>query len=104
MNGELPSDLHWLSASEAATAIARRQISPVELTQALLARIDRLEPRLNAFITVDGDAALAAARAAEAEIHATARKQGMVLMREDGERLVQAGITSAEELLRVTRD
>ncbi len=43
-------------------------------------------------------------RAAEADIHATAREQGMVLMREDGERLVQAGITSAEELLRVTRD
>ena len=59
MNGELPSDLHWLSASEAATAIARKQISPVELTQALLARIDRLDPRLNAFIKVDGDAALA---------------------------------------------
>jgi len=29
---------------------------------------------------------------------------GMVLMRDDGERLVQAGITSREELLRVTRD
>ena len=39
MNGERPSDLHWLSASEAATAIARKQVSPVELTQALLARI-----------------------------------------------------------------
>jgi general secretion pathway protein E len=29
---------------------------------------------------------------------------GMVLMRDDGERLVQLGITRAEELLRVTRD
>ena len=42
--------------------------------------------------------------AAEAEMRATALGQGMVLMREDGQRLVAAGITSAEELLRVTRD
>ena len=41
---------------------------------------------------------------AEADIRATALAQGMVLMREDGQRLVDAGITSAEELLRVTRD
>jgi len=41
---------------------------------------------------------------AEAEIRATALAQGMVLMRDDGQRLVDAGSTSAEELLRVTRD
>jgi general secretion pathway protein E len=43
-------------------------------------------------------------RAAEAELRTTALAQGMVLMRNDGQRLVDAGITSAEELLRVTRD
>ncbi len=43
-------------------------------------------------------------RASEADIRAAARTAGMALMREDGERLVQAGITSREELLRVTRD
>jgi general secretion pathway protein E len=43
-------------------------------------------------------------RAAEADIRSAARTAGMLLMREDGERLVQAGITSREELLRVTRD
>ena len=43
-------------------------------------------------------------RASEADIRAAARNAGMALMREDGERLVQAGITSREELLRVTRD
>ncbi len=43
-------------------------------------------------------------RASEAEIRAAARGAGMTLMREDGERLVQAGITSREELVRVTRD
>ena len=43
-------------------------------------------------------------RAAEAEIRSAALHAGMTLMREDGERLVQAGITSREEVLRVTRD
>ncbi|MFM8864172.1 MAG: type II secretion system protein GspE, partial [Limnohabitans sp.] len=43
-------------------------------------------------------------RAPEAALRATAQAQGMVLMREDGQRLVDAGTTSAEELLRVTRD
>ncbi len=43
-------------------------------------------------------------RAAEADLRATALTQGMQLMQADGQRLVDAGITSAEELLRVTRD
>jgi general secretion pathway protein E len=43
-------------------------------------------------------------RAAEAELRTMALQQGMLLMRDDGQRLVDAGITSAEELLRVTRD
>ena len=43
-------------------------------------------------------------RASEAEIRAAALQAGMVLMRDDGERLVQSGITSREELVRVTRD
>jgi general secretion pathway protein E len=43
-------------------------------------------------------------RASEADIRAAAQAAGMMLMREDGERLVQCGLTSREELLRVTRD
>ena len=43
-------------------------------------------------------------RASEAEIRAAALAGGMTLMRDDGERLVQQGQTSREELLRVTRD
>ncbi len=43
-------------------------------------------------------------RASEAEIRTAARAAGMILMREDGERLVTTGITSREELIRVTRD
>ena len=44
------------------------------------------------------------ARAAEANLRTTAISEGMTLMREDGERLVATGITSEEELMRVTRD
>jgi general secretion pathway protein E len=43
-------------------------------------------------------------RASEADIRQAALQGGMTLMREDGERLVQLGITSREELIRVTRD
>ena len=43
-------------------------------------------------------------RASEAELRASALANGMSLMRDDGERLVATGITSREELLRVTRD
>lgn len=61
------SELHWLSAADAAQAIAAKDLSPVELTKALLDRIAALDPRLNAFIRVDGEAALEAAKAAESE-------------------------------------
>jgi aspartyl-tRNA(Asn)/glutamyl-tRNA(Gln) amidotransferase subunit A len=64
------SELHWLPATEAARAIAARELSPVELMRELLERIARLNPKLNVFIRLDGDAAMAAARAAEAEIAA----------------------------------
>ncbi len=63
-----PSDLHYLSLRDAATRIRRKQMSPVELTQAVLARIDAVEPRVHAFITLARESALEAARAAEAEI------------------------------------
>jgi len=43
-------------------------------------------------------------RASEADIRAAALTGGMTLMRDDGERLVQSGVTSHEELVRVTRD
>ena len=64
------SELHWLTAAEAAREFAARSLSPVELLTALLARIERLDPKLHAFIRLDADAAMDAARAAEAEIAA----------------------------------
>jgi aspartyl-tRNA(Asn)/glutamyl-tRNA(Gln) amidotransferase subunit A len=54
-----------MSATELAVAIRARRVSPVEVTEAVLARIERLNPRLNAYCTVTADAALEAARAAE---------------------------------------
>jgi len=62
--------LHWLTATDAARAIAARRLSPVELTEALLGRIEMLDPKLNVFIRLDAAAAMDAARAAEAEIAA----------------------------------
>jgi general secretion pathway protein E len=55
-------------------------------------------------VTDDAQRALIHRQASEAELRNAALAAGMVLMRDDGARLVQAGITSAEELLRVTRD
>jgi general secretion pathway protein E len=55
-------------------------------------------------VTDDKLRALIHSQASEAEIRETALATGMVLMRDDGERLVQSGVTSREELLRVTRD
>jgi len=61
-------DLHTLSLSQAADAIRTRRLSPVELTRHCLQRIERLDPALNAFITVTDDLAVAQARLAEQEI------------------------------------
>ncbi len=63
-NTSLPS----LTLSEASQLVHSKEISPVELTKACLGRIEQFNPKLNAFITVTADFALAEARAAEAEI------------------------------------
>jgi len=59
------ADLAFTSATELAGLIRARKLSPIELTRAVLERIERLNPTLNAFCTVTADAALAAARRAE---------------------------------------
>src|SRR5256885_8215313 len=57
-----------LSLSEASRLLRQKKVSPVELTRACLARIESLNPTLNAFITVTAESALDAARNAEAQI------------------------------------
>src|SRR6202048_127289 len=58
--------LHTLSIGELGRKLDSRQISSVELTRYFLARIERLNPGLNALITLTAEAALAAAAAADA--------------------------------------
>lgn len=62
------ADIVFKSGLELAALIKARKLSPVELVQTYLDRIDALNPRVNAYITVTRDHALAAARAAEKEI------------------------------------
>jgi aspartyl-tRNA(Asn)/glutamyl-tRNA(Gln) amidotransferase subunit A len=60
--------LAFLSIERASALIRTKKVSPVELTQACLNRIERLNPQLNAFITVTAESAIAEARQAEVEI------------------------------------
>lgn len=57
-----------LTIADASARLSRKQLSPVELTRAVLARVEALNPRIGAFITVAADQAMEAARAAEREI------------------------------------
>lgn len=62
------NELAFATALELRDLIAQKRVSPVELTELFLGRIDNLDGRLNAFITVTGDAALDAAREAETTV------------------------------------
>src|SRR5260370_29708977 len=59
------ADVGWRSGGECAALIRRKELSPVELTEAVLARIDAVNPRLNAFCLVAHDVARRLAREAE---------------------------------------
>ena len=61
-------DLHLLTIAQAAQLIESRLLSPLELTRSYLDRIDRLNPRLGAYITVMAESALAQAARAESDI------------------------------------
>jgi aspartyl-tRNA(Asn)/glutamyl-tRNA(Gln) amidotransferase subunit A len=59
-------EIAFLTATELVEAYRRRRLSPVEVTEALLRRLDRLEPAINAFVLVARESALAEARASAA--------------------------------------
>ena len=65
-------DCCFLSATELRSLYGRGDVSPVEVTQALLARIDTLNGDINAYVTVTGELALAQARQAEEALASTA--------------------------------
>ncbi len=64
----MSDELCKMTVSELAPKIKARKVSPVELTEAVLSRIERLDPKLNAYITVDTEGALKAARKARRQI------------------------------------
>jgi aspartyl-tRNA(Asn)/glutamyl-tRNA(Gln) amidotransferase subunit A len=57
--------VHELTAAQAARLIGTRELSPVELVEKLLARAEEVNPRLQAWVRLDRERALVAARAAE---------------------------------------
>jgi aspartyl-tRNA(Asn)/glutamyl-tRNA(Gln) amidotransferase subunit A len=62
------SELAALTLAEVAAAIRTRKVSSVEVTQALLARIESWQPALNAFVRLDAEGGLAAAAGADAAL------------------------------------
>ena len=62
------NDLYQRSVAELATLIARREVSPVEVTESFLDRIGTFDQQLRAFITITAEHARAQAKRAEAEV------------------------------------
>jgi len=71
----LETDLAYASITEIGKLYRSRKLSPVELTQFLLQRIERLNPRINAYLTVSAESALREARAAESALCSKTRKK-----------------------------
>jgi aspartyl-tRNA(Asn)/glutamyl-tRNA(Gln) amidotransferase subunit A len=63
-------DLCFLSAAALRQRISRKEVSPVDVTKAVLARAERLQPELNCFITLSSEQAAAQARESERRIMA----------------------------------
>ncbi|MCA3262505.1 MAG: amidase [Telmatospirillum sp.] len=71
---EMSEELHWLGIAELHAAFGARRTSPVEVVEALLRRIERLDEKLHVFVTLDAENARKAARAAEQDIEAGRHK------------------------------
>ncbi len=64
----MQQDVEGLTISELASSLKKKEVSPVEVTRQFLDRVERLNPVLNAYLTICADDALAQAKKAEAEI------------------------------------
>src|SRR3972149_7039893 len=71
-------ELGWMPASEMAAGIRRKKVSPVEVMKAVLGRIERLNPTLNAFVTLTAEQALRSARAAERALTKRGARLGLL--------------------------
>jgi aspartyl-tRNA(Asn)/glutamyl-tRNA(Gln) amidotransferase subunit A len=70
------TELAFASIEEIGKLFRKRKLSPVELAKLVLARIERLNPKINAYITVTSELALAQARKAEKELFASRGRKG----------------------------
>ncbi len=61
----MSDDIHWLSAAELSTAYREQTLSPVEVAEFLLGRIDALDAGINSFCLIDADRTMAMAEASE---------------------------------------
>jgi len=69
--------LAFASIEEVGKLFRKRKLSPVELTKLILARIEQLNPKLNAYITVAAELALAQAKKAESELFTPRGRKGL---------------------------
>ena len=70
------ADLAFACIEEIGKLFRKRKLSPVELTKFMLARIDQFNPKLNAYLTVSAETALAQARKAESELFSARGRKG----------------------------
>src|SRR5215467_4324776 len=73
----MTEELGFLTIAEAARRIERKELSPVELTNALIRRAEALDPQINAYLLLTAERALDQAKSAEREIMAGAYRGPM---------------------------
>src|SRR5215467_13492287 len=69
-------DVAFACIEEIGKLFRKRKLSPVELTKLMLGRIERFNPKLNAYVTITRELALAQAKKAETELYAPLRRKG----------------------------
>jgi Asp-tRNA(Asn)/Glu-tRNA(Gln) amidotransferase A subunit family amidase len=89
------SDLHWLSVTQVAQQIRRKQMSPVDLTQALLERIATYDSRYNASIGLMAERSMTQARRASDYVQAMRWRARLTARMNDALAAVDVAITAS---------